>query len=1303
MDQTPEKITLEVTSNEPSEMHRQKRALSTDGTVAPQAKISKNAVDDITVSSERMPDNCENAIDKTEVQTNSFTKEVFTDSTDGADVTISESRSISKKVAEDGNVKEVGPRKIEDGAEVSILSSAPSLDLNTATETKKRDIQKTVLLLPENYFNSCMMCKRSLKGNNPLLLGCLHSFCSKCILKRKYFRISNSITLAMKAQQDRQLAQKGDACLLSPEIPEDLGLSSLPESAFQSLTTLKHFIAENNDTLGKMVVKCQICECNTRAKVIARNYFSSFQAKTEEVPATTETSADEKFCTSCEEKSLAVRFCQECDDYLCEDCLTAHKRVKLTKDHTLQLITGVTINEKSEETTLKQYCRKHVKEQIKLFCETCSVLTCRDCQLEFHRDHKYLFVQEAANNQTKILETMRQKLKEKKFFLDQTSTTIEDRLQTMYKCRDKANNDIILFHRQLQQQVTQKCQFFLNKIHEVTSLRESKLSTQLHATGKLSAAVDHCIKFIKFASEQQNHLPLLDAKQMVLEYMTTVMRQKFTTNPVTSSDIIFLPDKDIIKLVSYKLGSLLWGNPATSMKQSSASQMPNKNMSHQARMSAKPKARSSPSTLQYRPQQQVGSMRPMHQTGPAMPISSNQIRFSHSRQMSLPRQQYQHNMFVNRPTQENIDRNGPQSTTSVYLLDMQKLVNVPPTEQQNSQTGSHPYQPKHIQSTVNNASAVYQVNNTTTPHVSTQLYRSGHATSRNNNVSGEIHPQQQHVIPSVNQQCPPKQQPSLTLTIQQMQHSQQTPPSTMQISNDILETERSPVANPSGFIELKPFVQRPLSQININVPDDANVTSPSRVKALRCLPQDQHLSASSQLGNDFPVIISKQPSTSPQNQSSSFLGEVAVISQQQMLPILTGEIEPMTPESKGDIASKTSTESGVVLDQAASISSCDSAFGNTSKTDCPVNESTGKREPTLSPPPLIDLTDIVKIEEEQDLSMQVKSDNEFEEMLSSLVNQDSNKLQEESPETADLKDAPMLDSNTDEVERKFDPNEDWCAVCNNGGDLLCCDTCPKVFHFHCHVPEILSSPPGLWQCMLCRDIDKLLEVESKYPKRKRTTGLMGKELKLCEKLLLEIFCHRQSMIFHLPVRSSVPNYHKVIKEPMDLSKIKKKLLSSNFNHYESESEFLQDIQLMFTNCFRFNGENSQYGLLARELQLYWIERVKERLPLHIDFVDQLMKEQRLFLDKNSSNQLSQGVEPNAILDEKETPPSEKAKYVPYENDTLWKPNMEELDEDSSCGTPGLLVQNDLMDEGQLTRPHSEKRRKQSKSGIVHIK
>lgn len=39
-----------------------------------------------------------------------------------------------------------------------------------------------------------------------------------------------------------------------------------------------------------------------------------------------------------------------------------------------------------------------------------------------------------------------------------------------------------------------------------------------------------------------------------------------------------------------------------------------------------------------------------------------------------------------------------------------------------------------------------------------------------------------------------------------------------------------------------------------------------------------------------------------------------------------------------------------------------------------------------------------------------------------------------------------------------DPNEDWCAVCQNGGELLCCDRCPKVFHLACHIPTLHGSP-----------------------------------------------------------------------------------------------------------------------------------------------------------------------------------------------------------------------------------------------------
>lgn len=57
----------------------------------------------------------------------------------------------------------------------------------------------------------------------------------------------------------------------------------------------------------------------------------------------------------------------------------------------------------------------------------------------------------------------------------------------------------------------------------------------------------------------------------------------------------------------------------------------------------------------------------------------------------------------------------------------------------------------------------------------------------------------------------------------------------------------------------------------------------------------------------------------------------------------------------------------------------------------------------------------------------------------------------------------------DKTVQKDDPNEDWCAVCMDGGELMCCDKCPKVFHQNCHIPSISSLPDEseTWQCLLC--------------------------------------------------------------------------------------------------------------------------------------------------------------------------------------------------------------------------------------------
>lgn len=61
--------------------------------------------------------------------------------------------------------------------------------------------------------------------------------------------------------------------------------------------------------------------------------------------------------------------------------------------------------------------------------------------------------------------------------------------------------------------------------------------------------------------------------------------------------------------------------------------------------------------------------------------------------------------------------------------------------------------------------------------------------------------------------------------------------------------------------------------------------------------------------------------------------------------------------------------------------------------------------------------------------------------------------------------------------------------------------------------------------------------------------------------------------------SKAQNYYQIIRRPIDLSVIRRKLDRTNTLHYFSVEQFIDDVLLMFRNCATFNYVSGKSQLL----------------------------------------------------------------------------------------------------------------------------
>ncbi|XP_041650486.1 transcription intermediary factor 1-alpha-like [Cheilinus undulatus] len=341
----------------------------------------------------------------------------------------------------------------------------------------------------QNYLETCPVCRLNFHSREPKLLPCLHSFCKKCL----------------------------------PPPSRNLAMTEPPNLQIDGATKPLN------------VIRCPVCRQECMEVDVMENVFvkDSVEAPSSTVERTVQ------LCMTCDDNTEAAGFCVNCVEYLCTTCVEAHQRVKFTKDHTIRQKAEAPQEVNGASTLRPVFCDIHKQEPLKLFCETCDLLTCRDCQLAKHKDHNYQFLEDAYSNHKKHMESLTHQLLEKKKVIEEVSSSINNGLLQVDQNRTSVHNEIKKSICTLILEINKKGKMLVNQLEAVTKEHESVLRKQQEDIGYLSRHLDHVINFTKWATARSGGTALLYCKRLILFQIGNLLRAKCSTLFVPQSTARF--------------------------------------------------------------------------------------------------------------------------------------------------------------------------------------------------------------------------------------------------------------------------------------------------------------------------------------------------------------------------------------------------------------------------------------------------------------------------------------------------------------------------------------------------------------------------------------------------------------------------------------------------------------------------------------------------------------------------------------------------------------------------------------------
>ncbi|KAL1782200.1 E3 ubiquitin-protein ligase TRIM71 [Sigmodon hispidus] len=278
-------------------------------------------------------------------------------------------------------------------------------------------------------------------------------------------------------------------------------------------------------------------------------------------------------CSSCDEGNAASSRCLDCQEHLCDNCVRAHQRVRLTKDHYIERgppgpaatsaaqqlglgppFAGAPFSILSVFPERLGFCQHHDQEVLHLYCDTCSVPICRECTLGRHGGHSFAYLQDALQDSRaltiQLLADAQQGRQAIQLSIEQAQTVAEQ-VEIKAKVVQSEVKAVTARHKKALEE--RECEL-LWKVEKIRQVKAKSLYLQVEKLRQNLNKLDSTVSAVQQVLEEGRTLDILLARDRMLAQVQELKTIRSLLQPQEDDRVMFTPPDQALYLALKSFG-----------------------------------------------------------------------------------------------------------------------------------------------------------------------------------------------------------------------------------------------------------------------------------------------------------------------------------------------------------------------------------------------------------------------------------------------------------------------------------------------------------------------------------------------------------------------------------------------------------------------------------------------------------------------------------------------------------------------------------------------------------------------------